>query len=104
MGSCDFCQAKSADCANGNLAGSTSCEDAKKRYHEFHGADHRKQEMARLIQGGMTGLTHKRYNVEDALKGMTLDALHEIWRFIRDAEVESDLRAKKATRQPWRKP
>lgn len=117
MGSCDFCPAKSGDCAHGNLAGSTSCQEAKDRYAKgqeelqknplvavMRQADHRKREVIRLIQHGMTGLTSKHYKVEEALKGVDLEALHEFWRFIRDAEFESDLRAKKAARQPWRKP
>jgi hypothetical protein len=116
--SCDFCPAKCGDCAHGNLAGSTSCEEAKTRYAKgqeelqknplvglMRQADHRQREVIRLILSGMTGLTSKHYRITDeSLKSLSLDVLHELLRFIHDAEFESDLRAKKAARQPWRRP
>jgi hypothetical protein len=117
MGSCDFCQAKYGDCAHGNLAGSTSCEEAKERYAKgqeelqknslvglMRQADHRKREMIRFITGGMTRVAGRRYQIkEQDFMAMSLDALQEIWRFIRDAEQEEMMKVNKARREPWRR-
>lgn len=117
MGSCDFCSAKSGDCAHGNLAGSTSCQEAKERYAKgqeelqknplvavMRQADHRKREVIRLITSGMTRVGGKYYRIKDAdFLAMSLDALHEIWRFIRDAEQEEMMKVNKARREPWRR-
>jgi len=114
--SCDFCPAKCADCASGDLAGGTSCHEAKERYAKgqeelqknplvglMRKADHRKREMVRLITGGMTRVAGRRYRIkEEDFLAMSLDALHEVWRFIRDAEQEEMMKVNKARREPWR--
>lgn len=68
------------------------------------GVDHRKHEVIRLITSGMTRVGGKYYRIaEKDFMAMSLDALYEVWRFIRDAEQEEMMKVNKARREPWRR-
>jgi hypothetical protein len=88
------------------------CEIAGTDFHfidripeeEVASDEHKKREVVRLITSGMTRVGGKHYRAaEKDLMEMSLDSLHEIWRFIRDAEEQERAAVNKARREPWRR-
>lgn len=65
----------------------------------------RAKEEAMALVREMRSFTGKVYLIpEEDLEGLGVEALRELRRFVRDAEFEGQMRARKAQLQPWRRP